>query len=165
MTERRSPRPNAHPVQLSVEERAELERLTSKGYAAARDFRRARVLLLLDAGWAPSDVPAAAGVSEATVRRVRKDWEEEGLEVAVYDRPRSGAPRRISAKQEAKIIAMVCSDPPEGRARWTLRLAAEEARRRGLVESVSYERVRVLLESHELKPWREKNVVRAGADE
>ena len=67
-----------------------------------------------------------------------------------------------SNSQRQRVIAMVCSDPPAGRARWTVRLVAEEAVKRKLVPKVGRETVRVLLQSHDLKPWREKNVVRGG---
>jgi len=67
----------------------------------------------------------------------------------------------LREKEEARIIAMVCAAPPEGRARWTVRLVAEEAVARKLVPRVGRETIRVLLKSHDLKPWREKNVVRS----
>jgi hypothetical protein len=67
---------------------------------------------------------------------------------------------RLQESQKQRIIAMVCSDPPEGRARWTVRLVAEEAIKRRLVPSVGRETIRVLLLHHDLKPWRETNVVR-----
>ncbi len=66
---------------------------------------------------------------------------------------------RLDAQQRQRIVALVCGPPPEGRARWTVRLLAEEAVKRKLVPRVGRETVRVLLESHDLKPWREKNVV------
>jgi hypothetical protein len=66
----------------------------------------------------------------------------------------------LDAPQRQRIVALVCSPPPEGRARWTVRLLADEAVKRKLVPRVGRETVRILLESHDLKPWREKNVVR-----
>jgi putative transposase len=77
-----------------------------------------------------------------------------------YERARSGAAEVLDGGQKQRIIAMVCSDPPEGRARWTVRLVVEEAVKRRLVPRVGRETVRVLLLHHDLKPWREKNVVR-----
>ena len=76
---------------------------------------------------------------------------------------RSSGPGRAAVlddSQKQRIIAMVCSDPPEGRARWTVRLVAEEAVKRRLVPRVGRETIRILLLHHDLKPWREKNVVR-----
>ena len=69
-------------------------------------------------------------------------------------------PRLLDDGQEQRLIAMVCSNPPEGRARWTVRLVAEEAVKRKLVPRVGRETIRMLLLSHDLKPWREKNVGR-----
>ena len=123
---------------------------------------RARILLLLDEGWAPVDVPDALGCGIATVGRVRRRYEEEGLDRALSEAPRPGQPKRLSERQSAKIVAMVCGPPPPGRARWTLELVVEYAVKRKIVSSVRRETVRVLLRDHELKPWREKkNVVRA----
>jgi len=123
-----------------------------------RVFKRARVLQLLDQGWRPTDVPAAAGVGEATARRVRKRYEEGGLEHALYDRPRPGAQRVLTPRQENRIIAMVCGPVPRGHARWTVRLITQESQKRGIVKTIGRETIRVLLRDHELKPWREKNV-------
>lgn len=158
--ERRKPRSNAHPLKLSPEERSSLRDLTKKGVVSARELTRARILLLLDEGWAPSDVPEAVGCGEATVRRVRARYEQEGLQRALTEGARPGHAKALSDKQQAHIIAMVCSQAPEGRARWTIRLVAEQAIRRRIVKTVSKETIRVLLRDHDLKPWREKNVVR-----
>ncbi len=76
--------------------------------------------------------------------------------MALYEKHRPGAKQVLDASQKQRIIAMVCSDPPEGRARWTVRLVAREAVKRKLVPRVGRETNRVLLESHDLKPWREK---------
>jgi transposase len=96
------------------------------------------------------------------VRDIARHYQQGGLERALYDKQRPGAANLLSAKQRQRIIAMVCSDPPAGRARWTVRLAAEEAVKRRLVPRVGRETIRVLLLSHDLKPWREKSVVCAG---
>ncbi len=77
---------------------------------------------------------------------------------ALYDRPRSGAGPRIEKAEKQRIIAMVCAQPPPGQARWTVRLIAEEAKERQLVGQIGRESVRLLLQQHDLKPWREKNV-------
>ena len=80
----------------------------------------------------------------------------------MYERPRPGQALLLDAQQRQRIVALVCGPPPEGRARWTVRLLTEEAVKRKLVPRVGRETIRVLLESHDLKPWREKNVVRGG---
>ena len=91
-------------------------------------------------------------------RVIRLSWTVADL--AGVKRP--GAAEVLDTNQKQRIIAMVCSDPPEGRARWTVRLVAEEAVKRKLVPNVGRETIRILLLHHDLKPWREKNVVRGG---
>ncbi len=86
-----------------------------------------------------------------------------GVDGALYERPRQGAKPILSPTEQQRIIAMACSDAPDGRARWTVRLLAEQAIKRKIVPQVGRETIRILLESHDLKPWREKNVVRVRA--
>ena len=88
--------------------------------------------------------------------------EERGLERALYEKQRPGADALLEDSEEQRISAMVCSDLPEGFARWTVRLVAEKAVKRRLVPRVGRETIRILLLSHDLKPWREKNVVHGG---
>jgi transposase len=94
------------------------------------------------------------------IRRLGHRYERVGLEGALYEKQRPGASEVLDTTQKQRIIAMVCSDPPEGQARWTVRLVAEEAVKRKLVPGVGRETIRILLQHHDLKPWREKNVVR-----
>jgi transposase len=81
----------------------------------------------------------------ATVGRIRQRFVEEGLEAALKDRPRPGQRRKLSGKQEARLIALACSSPPQGRARWTLRLLADKVVELGLTESICHETVRQVL--------------------
>lgn len=127
----------------------------------ARVLRRVRALVLLADGWAPVDVPGAVGCGEATVRRVRQRFEVGGIAAVLEDAPKPGRAASVSKRIESRIVAMVCGPPPDGCSRWTVRLATEEAIERGIVEQVSRERIRLLLRDHDLKPWREKNVVRS----
>jgi putative transposase len=150
-------------VRLKPRERQYLNELTLSGACLARDLRRARVLLLLDKGWRNGAIPAATGASISTVGRTKRRFLEEGLEIAVHDKPRPGPERRITKGHESKIVAMVCSAPPVGRARWTVRLIVEEAISRGIVDTIGRQRVDDVLREHELKPWRKKNVVRPGS--
>jgi hypothetical protein len=85
------------------------------------------------------------------------------LDAALTDDPRPKPEKMLDAHKQAAIVAMVCGPPPPGHARWTIVLTALEAQRRGLVPKVGRETIRRLFVSHELKPWREKNVVRADA--
>jgi len=102
------------------------------------------------------------GVARKTVRAIGRRYEEEGLESALCEKPRPGQPRALDVGQSQRIIAMVCGPPPEGQARWSVRLIAEEAVKRKLAPKVGRETIRILLRHHDLKPWREKKLVRRG---
>lgn len=96
------------------------------------------------------------------IRKVGHRYVAGGFERAVYEKERPGAAALLEDSQKQRIIAMVCAGPPKGHARWTVRLVAEQAVKKRLVPRVGRETIRVLLLSHDLKPWREKNVVRPG---
>jgi transposase len=147
-------------VHLSKGDREKLNAMLSGGVQAVRTVLRALVLCRLDEGRSAAEAAAEVRLTAKAVREIGRRYEDGGLEQALYERPRPGAAPVLDASQKQRIIAMVCSAPPEGRARWTVRLVAEEAVRRGLVVQVGRETIRVLLLHHDLKPWREKNVVR-----
>jgi transposase len=147
-------------VHLSQGDREELRALLRRGIQPVRTVLRAVALLQLDAGQAASAVAANLQLTAKAVREIGRRYEDGGLDRALYDRQRPGAAPVLEASQKQRIIAMVCTDPPEGRARWTVRLIAEEAVKRKLLPRVGRETIRILLQSHDLKPWREKNVVR-----
>lgn len=147
-------------VQLKSKDRQQLSGMLRKGRESSRVLRRALVLRQLDRGQKAAQVAASVGVAAKTVRAIARRYEEEGLESALYERPRPGKQRALDVGQSQRIIAMVCSPPPRGIARWSVRLIATEAVKRKLVPQVGRETIRILLQSHELKPWREKNVVR-----
>ena len=149
-------------VELRRQDRRQVTETLSKGQESARVLRRASILRQLDGGQRVAQVAANAGVAPKTVRAIARRYEEEGLDSALYEKPRPGQARVLNAGQKQRIVAMVCGPPPEGRARWSVRLIAEEAAKRKLGPPVSRETIRILLENHELKPWREKNVVHRG---
>jgi transposase len=151
-------------VQLKREDRQQVYGMLTKGRESSRVLRRASILRLLDGGQKAAQVAASVGVAAKTVRAVARRYEEEGLESALYEKPRPGKRRALDVGQSQRIIAMVCSPPPQGMARWSVRLIATEAVKRKLAPQVGRETVRILLQSHELKPWREKNVVRRGTE-
>jgi transposase len=151
-------------VQLGKRDRRQLAAMLTKGRESARVLRRASILRQLDSGQKAAQVAANAGVAAKTVRAIARRYEEQGLESALYEKPRPGKHPALDTGQSQRIIAMVCGSAPEGQARWTVRLIAEEAVKRKLTPQVGQETIRVLLESHELKPWREKNVVRRGTE-
>jgi transposase len=138
-------------VTLTPEERVELEALISKGKADARKLAHARILLQADeADGAParSDqaIAAALDVSTRTVERVRRRFVEEGTEAALLPRPTERIyARALDGAQEAHLIALACSPPPEGKRRWALRLLAGRMVELGYVESTSHEAVRRVL--------------------
>jgi transposase len=134
--------------------------MLNKGWESARVLRRALILRQLDRGQTAGHVASQVGVASKTVRAIARRYEEEGLESALYEKPRPGQQRRLDAGQSQRIIALVCGPPPAGQARWSVRLIAQEAVKRKLVAEVGRETIRILLRTHDLKPWREKNVVR-----
>ena len=119
---------------------------------------RALALLQLAKGTSAPRIAEVIPLTPQAIRKLGHRYEQGGLEAALYEKPRPGAAEVLDASQKQRVIAMVCSDPPEGRARWTVRLVAQEAVKRKLVPRVGRETIRVLLLSHDLKPWREKNV-------
>jgi len=147
-------------VRLTDKDRSELRRLLSRGDGLVRVFKKARVLLLMDEGRSAPEAAKSAGVGESTARRAGQRYNSGGLEHAIYDAPRPGPEPVLDARQEAAIVAMVCSKAPGSAARWSISLIAKEAVRRKIILEVSDSTIGRLLKRHELKPWREKNVVR-----
>lgn len=132
-------------VELEAEERKQLEALTSKGSAQARRIKRALILLAADEGDKDEEIAAKLRVGTATVERVRKRFVEESLEAALAERQRPGKPRLLDGRQEAHVIALACSEPPAGRARWTLQLLADRLIELKIVESICDETIRQTL--------------------
>ena len=147
-------------VKLSRSEEQELRALLRGGVQPVRVIQRAQSLRLLAVGQSPPQAARSVGLTAKAVREIGWRYREGGLGRALYDRPRPGAKRRIQPAEQQRIIAMVCGPPPEGQARWAIRLIAVEAVKRKLVSQVGRESIRLLLQRHDLKPWREKNVVR-----
>lgn len=147
-------------LKLKQKELKKVKEMRSKGIQSVRVLQRARVLELFHEGLVSPRVAKYVGVSPETARRIGWNYLEGGLEFALYDKPRPGKERALNETQANKIIALVCADPPEGRERWTIELIVEEAIGRKIIPTVGRETIRVLLHSHDLKPWREKNVVR-----
>jgi len=143
-------------VKLTTEDKEYLQNFISKGKRSAREFQRAWILLLADKGKTDREISELLNVSKRTVERIRTRYVNEGLN-AIYDKPRPGQPKKLSSSQEAQIIAIACSDAPEGRERWTLELLRKEAIKRGIVENISTEPIRILLKKHNLKPWLKKH--------
>jgi transposase len=149
-------------VQLTQRDREKIDGVLSGGIQPTRVVLRALVLTQLHNGQPVSQVAANVRLASKTVHDIGQRYQDGDLDRALYDKQRPGAAELLDKSQKQRIIAMVCSAPPGGRARWTVRLVAEEVIERKLVPQVGRETIRVLLLHHDLKPWREKNVVRGG---
>jgi len=149
-------------VPLSKQDQQALRQLLQSGLQPVRTVLRALALRQLAEGQTVRQVARNVALTPKTVWLTSQRFQQGGLERALYERPRPGKAALLSAHDRQRIVALVCGSPPEGRARWTVRLLTEEVVKRKLVPRVGRETIRVLLESHDLKPWREKNVVRGG---
>ena len=144
-------------VTLTLEEREELEALTKTAKTNAKQFLYARALLLCDTGphgpaWAVADTSEAMGVTPRTVEHLKKRFVEKGLATALERRQSEKPPRGVTfdGAFEARLIALACSEAPEGRRRWTVRLLAEKAVELSLSSSVSHMTVQRILKKTNL---------------
>jgi transposase len=141
-------------VKLSAAEREQLRELVDKGKAAAYRRRNAQILLKADEGkagpaWPDNRIAEAFEVHRTTVERLRKRCVEQGLTAALErEKRRRERSRVLDGKSEARLIALACQQPPEGRVRWTLHLLAERLVELNMVESISHESVRQVLKKH-----------------
>lgn len=152
-----------HIVRLTSDERLELENIVNKGKVAANKRLHAQILLKADIsdegpGWIDKKISEAFDITIKTVERVRLSNVEDGLEAALNkSKPKKVKNCRLDGEQEAHLIALTCGEPPEGYARWTLRLLADKMVELEYVEdSLSYETVRQMLKKNQLKPWQKK---------
>ncbi|MGP8337824.1 MAG: IS630 family transposase [Methanosarcinaceae archaeon] len=150
-------------VTLTKEERKELEAISTKGKRAARTVLYARALILLDAGeygrkWVVTQVAEALGTTSRSLEHLKKRFVEEGLPAAIERKKRMTPPREIQfgGEFEARLLAMACSEAPEGRKRWTMRLLAEKMVELKIVPSVSPMTVCNNFKKNELKPHLSK---------
>ena len=149
-------------IDVKGKERKQLRKFLHGGVQQIRVVLRAIALLQLAKGVSAARISGIIPLTPQAIRKIGHRYQQGGLKRALYEKERPGAAALLEDSQKQRIIAMVCSNPPEGRARWTVRLVAEEAVKRRIVPRVGRETIRVLLLSHDLKPWREKNVVRSG---
>ena len=152
-------------IEVSAKDQKELRALVSGGVQQVRVVLRALALLQLAKGVAAPRIGRVIPLTAQAIRNVARRYQQGGLERALYEKQRPGAAEVLDDGQKQRLIAVVCSNPPEGRARWTVRLVAEEAVKRKLVPRVGRETIRMLLLSHDLKPWREKMWVVTDLDE
>ena len=137
--------------ELSVSDRVQLEKFIGSGSALAREIKHANVVLKLAQGWQNVQVAQAFDLSPKTVIAIRKRFLEQGLEAALKDKPRSGAPHKIDGDLKALVIATACSPAPHGHTRWTLRMLAERIVELEVIEQISHESVRDILKKNETK--------------
>jgi len=158
--------PNLYPIRLAAEQRDRLTEIVRNGRSPAKKIRHAQILLWSDQSGGPDapyktrdQIAALLEMHVNTVDRIRKRFVVDGEIPALERRPRATppTPEKIDGEGEAKIIAMVCGKPPEGCARWTLKLTVDEAKKRGFVTEVCAETVRRRLKKNCVKPWLKKS--------
>lgn len=147
-------------VKLTEGEREELRGLLKNGVLPVRTVVRALVLLRLDEGITTPQAAALFELSAEGVRKIALRYRAGGLEDAVWEGQRPGKRPALDENQQQRVVALACGPPPPGQARWTVRLLAEEAKKRKIVTGIGREAIRIALQHHDLKPWRKKNVVR-----
>ncbi len=144
-------------VTLNGDERCELEKLTACGKNSARLIKRAQILLMSDQKThEDQEISDILLVSLSTIYRVKRNFVEYGLTCALEEGSRTGQPRKLDANEDALLIAIACTNPPQGRCRWTLSLLANQLIALTDIEEISHETIRNRLKDNDLKPWQKK---------
>ena len=149
-------------VKVKFKDLVFLNQFVQAGVQQVRVVLRALTLRQFARGATAPRIAQALPLTPKAIREIAHRYTSSGLDRALYDKERPGAQPLLDDSQKQRIVAMVCGKPPEGRARWTVRLVAEEAVKRKLAPRAGRETIRLLLQSHDLKSWRETNVVRGG---
>jgi putative transposase len=139
-------------IKLKNSELKFLTNFIKKGQKNARSLTRARILLLANQGKGDTEIAEILGVGRSTALRIRKRYLAEGLQSALVDKPRPGQPEKYSEKHKAEIIAQACTQPPEGRSRWSLELLCEELKKKEGFETINKESIRLILNKNKTKP-------------
>jgi transposase len=137
-------------VELTEEERAQLQAIGKKGKVVARRLRRAQFLLPAAEGYTNTEIATALQVGVSTVERIRRRCVEGSVEWALTERPHPGGTPKLQGKDEAFLIATACSPPPRGRTRWTLQLLADRVVEVGVVETIADETIQRTLKKTRL---------------
>lgn len=132
-------------VKLKAKEVKALKSIISKGIEKSRKITRCRILLLCHANKNKTTIATMLSVNPNTVSNICRRYVEEGLESAINEKPRSGAPTLFDGKVKAKITALACSTPPEGNSQWSLRLLSDKAVELSLVKSISHTQIGTIL--------------------
>jgi transposase len=141
-------------VDLSEAERLELEQLTHKGKISARKMKRAQILLKASAGWTDEQIAEALDTGRATVERIRQRFVERGLVGALTENAHPAQKRRLDGRAEAHLIALACSERPEGQVHWSMRVLAAKLVEMEVVDSISHETVRQTLKKTQSSPGK-----------
>ena len=152
-------------IRLTTDEQQELKALVSRGRTVAYKQTHARILLMSDearedGGMKDADISGALGVGLSMVERVRRRCVEEGIESALNRKKQlRRRQKRLDGEREARLIAMACGEPPEGRASWTLKLLADQLVECEIVETISTETVRQVLKKRDLYTLLPKSAI------
>ena len=141
-------------VDLTDDERTELERLTRAGKVSARKMKRAQILLKAALEWRDEEIMQALDCSRSTVERTRRRFVEGGLQKALNEDKRPGQRRKLDGRGEAHLLALACSERPDSQARWSMRLLADKLVELGVVDSISHEAVRQTLKKMTSNPGK-----------
>lgn len=125
-------------IRLNETDRQELEEFVKKGHKNARAINRVRILLMSNEKKTEQEIAQLLGVTRGTVHRVRKVYNEEGIESLLIEKQRLGRPWKVDDRLEAEITVIACSEPPDGRAKWTLRLIADKLVTSETIDSISH---------------------------
>lgn len=132
-------------IKLASRDRRFLEGFRAKGQHSAREVTRAHILLALEGGISTPRIQEVLGVSRMVIWRTQSAYQEKGLDYALYDATRPGQPAKYGTDQEAEVVTLACSQPPQGEARWTIRSLTIAARHRPKLEGVNRETIRQIL--------------------
>jgi transposase len=139
-------------IKLSQKEILSLRKYKKTGNRSEREYNRANILLLLHKGKKDSEIIDFLDVDRATIWRTKQRYLKEGLQEALQEKQRSGQPAKYGPKQKAEIIATACSEPPEGRARWTLELLSDKLKEKEGLSSINRETIRLILKKTNVNP-------------
>lgn len=153
--------PKKNKITLRSDQRKKLLRIIKTGHRKAREILYAHIVLKSAQGWTDEQIAQAFDISTDTVQRRRMRFAQLGWKTALQEIPRPGAPRQLTTEQETQLIGLACSKPPDGHARWTVRLLAEEAVKRGIVPGMAPETLRQILKKTRSSPGNSK----AGVEE
>nr|MDO8117467.1 helix-turn-helix domain-containing protein [Candidatus Sigynarchaeota archaeon] len=142
-------------IKLTDEQVITLEKLTTTGEAKARTFKRAMILLACNQGKSYLEIMDFLHVSETMIKNTRKNFREFGLEGALYEKSRPGQPKKVTPVVKAKLFALACEEPPNGRNAWTVRMLMEELESRFAID-LGWGTIQRTLAEDDMKPWKKK---------